>query len=54
MQWFLAPRLSLADAVAGSTIYGVYLQSGLLPACASALGAGVLLSVGRFLAGTDK
>ena len=54
MQWFLSPRLSLADVVAIATIYGVFERSGWLPACGAAVGLGVLLSVGRFLAGTDK
>lgn len=54
MQWFLSPRLSLADVAAIATIYGVFERSGWLPACGAAVGLGGLLSVGRFFAGTDK
>lgn len=51
MVWFLEKRLAVADVVALATVGAVYLQAGLLPACGAAAGCGVLLSVGRFLAG---
>lgn len=51
MTWFLAPRLGLADIVALATVTGVFLQHGLLPACAAAGGLGVLLSVARLASG---
>lgn len=52
MNWFLAPRLGLADLVAIVTIIGIFLQNGLLPACGMAGGLGVLLSIARYSAGS--
>lgn len=53
MSWFLSPRLSIGDLIALTAVNGVNAEHGLLPACGAAVGAGLALSAGRYLARVD-
>jgi hypothetical protein len=54
MAYFFEKRLSLAEAIAASTVGGVWLQYGWLPACGAAAALATVISIGRALSRVQR